>query len=62
METTIVYGVDIWVIVGAILGLCRDNGKENGNYCTIMGCIGFRISGLGFRRNGKENGNFGFGV
>ena len=28
--------------IGVILGLCRDNGKENGNYC-----LGFRVEGLG---------------
>ena len=26
----------------------RDNGKENGNYCSILGL---------YRDNGKENGN-----
>ena len=23
-------------IVGCIAGLCMDNGKENGNHCTIV--------------------------
>ena len=26
-------------IIGTILGLCRDNGKENGNYYSIIGFI-----------------------
>ena len=30
-------------------GLYRDNGKENGNFCSILGL---------YRDNGKENGNF----
>ena len=35
--------------MGAILGLYRDNGKENGNYYSILGL---------YRDNGKENGNY----
>ena len=31
--------------IGVILGLCRDNGKENGNYRDYMDYIG--IMGLG---------------
>ena len=27
-------------ICWAILGLCRDSGKENGNYCHYRGYIG----------------------
>ena len=47
METTIVY----WVI----LGLCRDNGKENGNYYSRgsrlrafegLGVLGFKVDGF----------------
>ena len=32
-------------------GLCRDNGKENGNYCLGFRVWGFefRVPGLGFR-------------
>ena len=32
-----------------LLGFCRDNGRENGNYCSIL-----RL----YRDNGKENGNY----
>ena len=32
-----------------ILGLYRDNGKENGNYYIILGL---------YKDNGKENGNY----
>ena len=32
-----------------ILGLYWDNGKENGNYCSILGF---------YWDNGKENGNY----
>ena len=39
METTIIYGC-IGVIYGLILGLYRDNGKENGNYRNYGGYIG----------------------
>ena len=28
-------------IIGYMLGLCRDNGKENGNHCN--GFIQFRV-------------------
>ena len=34
----------------------RDNGKENGNYYSIIGYIGIYIYML-CRDNGKENGN-----
>ena len=46
-------GFGLWTIgvIGYILGLYRDNGKENGNYCSIQGYIGF-ILGL-YRDNGK---------
>ena len=33
----------------SILGLYRDNGKEDGNYYSILGL---------YRDNGKENGNY----
>ena len=36
-----------------MLGLYRDNGKENGNYYSIMGYI----LGL-YGDNGKENGSY----
>ena len=49
METTIMGYIGI---IGTILGLYRDNGKENGNYRIIIG----HILGL-YRDNGKENGN-----
>ena len=40
------------------LALYRDNGKENGSYCIIIGYIHIRDI-LGFcRDNGKENGNY----
>ena len=57
METTIVY----WGYIGimekkmetTILGLgFSDNGKENGNYYSILGL---------YRDNGKENGNYYIG-
>ena len=35
-----------------MLGLYRDNGKENGNYYSILGL---------YRDNGKENGNYYLG-
>ena len=35
-----------------ILGLYRDNGKENGNYYNIYIYIGL------YRNNGKENGKY----
>ena len=31
-------------IIGVIYRLCRDNGKEHGNFC-----LGFRVQGLGLR-------------
>ena len=36
METTILGYIGI---IGYILGLYRDNGKENGNYYFLMGYI-----------------------
>ena len=30
----------IWGYIGMILGLYRDNGKENGSYYSILGYIG----------------------
>ena len=41
------------VYIGVLLGLHRDNGKENGNYYIIIGSI----LGL-YRDHGKENGNY----
>ena len=41
METTIVCFGNIWVI----LGLYRDNGKENGNYYLGIKGLGFRAFG-----------------
>ena len=41
--------------IGIILGLYRDNGKENGNYRGNRDHIGIML-GL-YRDNGKENGN-----
>ena len=50
--------------MGNVLGLYRDNGKQNGNYHNgviwgcLWGCIGFRVWGLrvlgfiGFRSSG----------
>ena len=46
METTLL----------SIMGLCRYNGKENGNYYSITGCI----LGL-YRDNGKEKGDYYLG-
>ena len=46
METT-------YIVIGYIIGVYRDNGKENGNYYIIIGYI------IGvYRDNGKENGNY----
>ena len=45
-----------WGNIGVILGIYRDNGKENGNYYSIIGYI----LGL-YRDNGKENGNYYIG-
>ena len=39
--------------LGLYRGIFWDNGKENGNYYSIMGYI----LGL-YRNNGKENGNY----
>ena len=40
METTI--GFRVWGLGFRVLGLCRDNGKENGNCYSLLGlyCIG----------------------
>ena len=48
-------------IIGYILGLYWDNGKENGNYRDHRGYIGIigYILGL-YWDNGKENGNYRF--
>ena len=49
---------DYCIIIGYILGLYWDNGKENGNYRDsreYIRIIGY-ILGL-YRDNGKENGN-----
>ena len=40
-------------IIGYIMGLYRDNGKENGNYCNIIRYM----MGL-YWDNGKEIGNY----
>ena len=37
------------VFIRVILGVYRDNGKENGNYYSRLGLYG---------DNGKENGNY----
>ena len=42
METTILKKV----YIGAVLGLYRYNGKENGNYCNRE-CLGFEVWGVG---------------
>ena len=34
--------VPIRVILGLYWGYMGDNGKENGNYYSILGCRGFR--------------------
>ena len=52
--------------MGYTLGLFRDNGKENGNYCSMLGLDwangkenGSYYSMLGLHwDNGKENGNY----
>ena len=36
----------------SILGFYRDNGKENGNYYSVLGSIKF------YRDNAKENGHY----
>ena len=33
--------------IASIQGLCRDNGKENGNFYSILGVWGFRVCGFG---------------
>ena len=43
-------------ITGYILGLYRDNGKENGNHKGHKLYLGYRVLGL-YRDKGKENGN-----
>ena len=53
METIIIGYVGI---IGYILGLYRENGKENGNYYIIIGLYR-EIFGL-YWENGKENGNY----
>ena len=45
METTIVY----WGYIRVMLGLYRDNGKENGNNYSRLDYIGFRVWGSGSR-------------
>ena len=62
METTILgLGFRVGIMenqmegyIGIILGLYRDNGKENGNYYNGLyrGYMGV------YRDNGKENGNY----
>ena len=50
---------ELYIFYRVILGLYRDNGKENGNYC-----LGFRVLGISlglYRDNGKENGNYCLG-
>ena len=42
--------------MGSLLGLHRDNGKENGNYRDYKGIVGY-ILWL-HRDNGKENENY----
>ena len=42
------------------MGLYRDNGKDNGNYCyiiykVILGCVAVILE---YWDNGKENGNY----
>ena len=45
METIGIIGI----IIGIILGFYRDNGKENGNYYSILGIYTFRVSkGVGW--------------
>ena len=39
METTIVS----WGYIGVILALSWDNGKENGNYYSILGLLGLYL-------------------
>ena len=48
METAIVYWGCIGIMCYSILGLYRDNGKDNGNCYSILGL---------HRDNGKDNGN-----
>ena len=55
METAIVYWGYIGIMdkkmdTASIFGFSRDNGKENGNYYSILG--------LYDKDNGKENGNY----
>ena len=40
--------MSVSLLVTRILGLYGDNGKENGNHCSMLGLYG---------DNGKENGN-----
>ena len=39
------------MIIGYILGLYRDNGKENGNYYNVVYTLGL------YSDKGQENGN-----
>ena len=51
METTIVY----WAYIGVMLELYRDNGKENGNYYTILGLYrGYYWGYIGRMENNME--------
>ena len=53
-----------WIRSGNILGLYRENGKENGNYRDYRDYrdyIGYSILGL-YRENGKENGNYNMNI
>ena len=40
-------------LVGVILGLYRDHGKENGNYCGTLGL--YRDKGLRMKQDAKVN-------
>ena len=44
-------------IIGYVLGLYWDNGKENGSYRDCRVYIGYSMLGL-YWDNGKENGNY----
>ena len=66
METTGIIRVVCYVgIIGGLLGVYWENGKENGNYRDYKGCMlcryyrGFVWGILGlYWHNGKENGNY----
>ena len=47
METTIVYWRHIYIYV------CKDNGKENGNYYDRLEGLGFRIGMKEWKRKRK---------